>query len=254
MKKTGLFLITALGASVATGGVALSGWNEGGGEQDDATKIFFTFKDKTDEEKKKIREDGIAVYEVCSACHLPEGWGTKDGTFPQLAGQSAAVIIKQLADIRAKNRDNPTMYPFALPKEIKNAAPEVGGGPYAIAAVAEYIEKIPMNPDPGVGDGKDLELGAKLYKENCVRCHGENGEGIKEKYFPRIQGQHYKYLLRQFEWIRDGKRRNANPDMVKQINGFSNKDMKAVVDYVSRQKPPKEDLAESKDWLNPDFD
>jgi cytochrome c553 len=254
MKKTVIFFATALATSILASSAALSGWNEGGGEQDEATKIFLTFQGKTDEEKKKIREDGIAVFEVCSACHLPEGWGTKDGTFPQLAGQSAAVIIKQLADIRAQNRDNPTMYPFALPKEIKNAAPEVGGGPYAIAAVAEYISHIPMNPEPGVGAGDNLEHGAKLFKENCVRCHGNNGEGHKEKFFPRIQGQHYNYLLRQFEWIRDGKRRNANPDMIKQINGFSDTDMKAVIDFVSRQKPPKADVAESADWLNPDFD
>ncbi len=254
MKKTGIFLATAIAAGLLTSSAALSGWNEGGGEQDEATKIYLTFAGKTDEEKAKIREDGVAVFEVCSACHLPEGWGTKDGTFPQLAGQHASVIIKQLADIRGKHRDNPTMYPFALPQEIKNAAPEVGGGPYAIAAVAEYISHIPMNPDNGLGPGTDLEHGAKLFKENCVRCHGENGEGNKEKYFPRIQGQHYNYLLRQFEWIRDGKRRNANPEMVKQIKGFSDKDMKAVIDFVAHSKPPKEDLAESADWINPDFD
>ncbi len=254
MKKTALFITTAFTASMIAGVAAYAGWNEGGGEQDEATKIYMTFEKKTEAEKKKIHEDGIAVYEVCSACHLTEGWGTKDGTFPQLAGQPATVIIKQLADIRGKHRDNPTMYPFALPKEIKNAAPEVGGGPYAIAAVAEYISKLPMNPDNGVGAGDNLEHGAKLYKENCVKCHGDRGQGSKEKYYPRIQGQHYKYLLRQFEWIRDGKRRNANPEMVKQIKGFTNKDMKDVVDYVSRLKPPKADLAPSKDWLNPDFD
>ena len=243
---------------IATAGMLAAGpvlaWNEGGGEKDDATKIYDTFKGKTPEEHAKIRKDGVAVYEICSACHRTEGWGSKDGTFPQISGQSATVIIKQLADIRAKNRDNPTMYPFALPKEIKNAAPEVGGGPYAIAAVAAYIETIPMNPEPGVGDGADLEHGAKLYKENCVKCHGQNGEGNKEKFFPLIQGQHYKYLLRQFEWIRDGKRRNANPEMVKQINGFSDKDMKAVVDFVARMKPPANKVATSKDWLNPDYD
>ncbi len=61
-------------------------------------------------------------------------------------------------------------------------------------------------------------------------------------------------MVRQFEWIRDGKRRNANPDMVKQIAEFSDYDMQAVVNYVSRIPVPKELLAPSVDWLNPDFD
>ena len=221
---------------------ASQAWLEKGGERDIALKL------------KPDLENGVDVYEVCAACHLTEGWGTKEGTFPQLAGQLKGVLIKQLADIREGNRDNPTMYPFALPKEIKNAAPEVGGGPYAIAAVAQYIENIPMNPDPGVGPGTNLEHGEKLYKENCVRCHGKNGEGMKEKFFPLIQGQHYKYLVRQFEWIQQGKRRNANPEMVKQIAGFSKEDEHAVLDYVSRLKPPAEKVAKSADWLNPDYD
>jgi len=222
----------AVSTAFAVGG-ALAGWNEGGGEQDEALTL------------KADRENGIEVYEVCAACHLLEGWGKVDGTFPQLAGQHKNVIIKQLADIRALNRDNPTMYPFALPEAI--------GGAQSIADVADYISKLPMNPEPGLGAGDNLELGEKLYKENCVRCHGDNGEGIPEKFYPRIQGQHYKYLLRQFEWIRDGKRRNANPDMVKQIAGFSDDDMKAVMDFVSRQKPPKE-LLGPVGWENPDYD
>ncbi len=222
----------AVTTSVAAGS-ALAGWNEGGGEQDEAMTLT------------PDRENGIEVYEVCAACHMLEGWGKVDGTFPQLAGQHKNVIIKQLADIRALNRDNPTMYPFALPESI--------GGAQSIADVADYIAKLPMNPEPGVGAGDNLELGAKLYKENCVRCHGDNGQGIPEKFFPRIQGQHYKYLVRQFEWIRDGKRRNANPDMVKQIAGFSDDDMKAVMDFVSRQKPPADDVAPV-GWENPDFD
>jgi cytochrome c553 len=61
-------------------------------------------------------------------------------------------------------------------------------------------------------------------------------------------------MMRQFEWIRDGKRRNANPDMVKQIKSFSDKDMQMVINYVSRVPVPKEDLAPSADWVNPDFD
>ena len=36
-----------------------------------------------------------------------------------------------------------------------------------------------------------------------------------------LAGQHYKYLLRQITDIADGRRRNANPDMVKIVKEVS---------------------------------
>ena len=207
-------------------------WMSKGGERDEALTL------------KPDKDNGRDVYEVCSACHQPEGWGLVDGTFPQLAGQHRTVIIKQLADIRDGHRDNPTMYPFALPSEI--------GGTQAIADVAEYIATLRMNPENGVGKGDDLALGAKLYADNCVRCHGPEGAGNGEKFYPRIQGQHYEYLVRQYRWIKEGKRRNSNPEMVEQIKNFTDKDTLAVLDYVSRLKPPAE-LVAPKGWKNPDF-
>lgn len=235
MKKALLSSVFALLAlpAFAAGDVDTSSWNQGGGEQDEALHLT------------PDHENGIETYEVCSACHQLNGWGLTDGTFPQIAGQHYNVIIKQLADIRALNRDNPTMYPFALPSEI--------GGSQSIADVAEYIANLPMNPENGVGEGDDLEHGAQLYKDNCVRCHGETGEGNNEKFYPRIHGQHYNYLVRQYQWIKEGKRRNANPDMVQQIQTFTDRDTKAVLDFVSRLKPPAEMVAEP-GWVNPDYD
>ncbi len=224
-------------------------WNEAGGEKDEAMVLT------------PDRERGIAVYEVCSACHLLEGWGLEDGTFPQLAGQHRSVLIKQLADIRAQNRDNPTMYPFALDEQIMSAAGYKPGDinpAQLVADVTDYISKLPMNPDPGLGPWDkgtpEFAQGEKLYKDNCTQCHGDNGEGSAEKFYPRIQGQHYSYMLRQFEWIRDGRRRNANPDMVKQIKSFTDKDMQMVINYTSRAPVPKADLAPSANWTNPDYD
>ncbi|GAG54358.1 unnamed protein product, partial [marine sediment metagenome] len=78
--KPGLKYLTYAMALAMCGGASAE-WNEAGGEQDEAMLLT------------PDRERGIAVYEVCSACHLLEGWGLKDGTFPQLAGQHRSVLI-----------------------------------------------------------------------------------------------------------------------------------------------------------------
>ncbi len=188
---------------------------------------------------------GKEVFKLCIACHSTNGWGLKDGTFPQLAGQHRSVVIKQIADIRAGNRDNPMMAPIA--KEA------VMGGPQAISDVAAYIATLPMNPDPGHGKGGNEKRAEKLFYRKCSECHGADAGGDEERFFPRIQGQHYEYLLRQIKWMREGKRRNANPYMVKRIKKMKIKDLELLVDYVSRLKPPKDKIAPP-GWKNPDFE
>jgi cytochrome c553 len=183
-------------------------------------------------QKKGDIKQGKEDYEVCGACHLPSGAGRSDGTFPQLAGQHATVLIKQMADIRAGLRDNPTMYPFA--KELTD--------PQALANASAYIASLCIPLDHGKYEGADaakqIAEGKGLYEKQCKECHGANGEGQKEKFYPVIAGQHYKYLLRQMTEIRDGKRRNANPDMVKVIKPYTDAQLVAISAYQSSLSMP----------------
>lgn len=189
--------------------------------------------------------NGLNIYRECAACHEPEGWGRTTGSVPQIAGQHRKVAIKQLADYRAGNRDSVIMIPYASVESI--------GGAQAVADVAEYISTLEISVDNGKGPGDNLALGETLYREHCMDCHGSAGEGSNDGLVPRLQAQHYKYLLRTFQWIRDGKRRNASKEMTALSQELSDSEIAAVLDYSSRLLPAKE-LRAPAGWKNPDFD
>ena len=174
--------------------------------------------------------NGKEIFEVCSACHLPSGAGRPDGTYPQLAGQHATVLIKEIADIRAGLRDNKPMYPFTVALS----------DPQELADVAAYIQTlcIPRDHGRGTGDVRLLARGRNLYRNDCTSCHGANGQGDSGNFYPVLAGQHFRYLLRQATAIRDGKRRNANPEMVRVVKKYSNRDLDAVVEYMSSLSMP----------------
>ena len=193
-------------------------------------------------EALKLKGDpkaGEESYEVCGGCHLPNGAGRDDGTFPQLAGQHATVLLKQMSDIVEGTRDSPTMYPFA-----KEALKK----PQELANTAAYIQTLCIPTKHGKYEGKDyaqqVAKGKELYEKECKNCHGVNGEGNAEKFYPVIAGQHYKYLLRQMTEIRDGKRRNANPDMVKVISKYTDDQLVAISAYQASLSMPGKMCAE----------
>ena len=189
-------------------------------------------------------KNGARLYRNCVACHGAEGWGDVNGAYPQIAGQLPGVIIKQLADIRAGNRDNPIMRAFSSQRSLGDAQ--------SIADVAAYISQLPMTSKNGRALGGNLDLGREIYRRECADCHGADGEGDVKEHVPAIQGQHYNYLMRQFHWIRNGRRRNADPEMVRQIERFSAQDISAVMAFTATLQPPAEKLAEP-GWTNPDF-
>jgi len=189
----------------------------------------------TEKQLKPNLEAGKKAYELCATCHYANGWGKEDGSFPSIAGQHSSVIKKQLADFRSKDRDNPTMFPFTDDATL--------GGAQGIEDVTAYISQLPANPTTGKGEGDQLEKGEQLFIEKCAACHGKYAEGNKEAVFPRLQGQHYGYMLRQLQWIRDGLRKNANPAMLVQIKTMDDATLASIADYVSRIKEVSEQVS-----------
>jgi len=188
--------------------------------------------------------NGLEIWRECAGCHRAEGWGLANGSVPQLAGQHRPVVLKQLADIRAGSRENSLMMPYAAVDRI--------GGAQSLSDVAGYIDTLEISVETQKGPGDALAEGKRLYEANCTRCHGAQGEGDAEALVPRIQSQHYTYLVRQVESIREGTRRNAHPEMKAIIEDFDDADTHAVLDYVSRLEPP-EELQAPPGWSNPDF-
>jgi len=168
---SGLLLLTCVTvATVAGGAVGLPPRSEADAAARDAEMALKLTPDP---------ERGREIYLMCAVCHQPEGWGTADGAYPQVAGQLYPVIIKQMADIRARNRDTPTMLPFTVLSVLSLQQ---------LADVAAYVSELPVNPNNSVGPGTDLEKGERLYREHCVECHGARGEGIADEHMPLIQG------------------------------------------------------------------
>jgi cytochrome c553 len=157
------------------------------------------------------------------------GAGLSDGTYPQLAGQHATVLIKQMTDIRDGSRDNPKMFPFAG-KHIVTLQ--------EIADVAAYLEQLEMPQDNGKGPGTAVDKGKAIFGKDCARCHGAQGQGNARKFYPMVASQHYLYMLRQMEQIKGGKRRNAHPGMVRVVKTRSEEELQALADYMSRLPPP----------------
>jgi cytochrome c553 len=173
--------------------------------------------------------EGERLYvERCLACHLASGSGLKDGTYPQLAGQHKSVIVKQIMDVIEGRRDNAIMYMYSKALVDKQK----------LADIALYISFLKIRRNNGKGPGANLERGKELYDRDCVNCHGAQGEGIPEKFYPVLAGQHYEYLLRQIHHIADGMRRNADPEMVLVVHNYSDGDRAAISDYMSRLEWP----------------
>lgn len=163
--------------------------------------------------------------EVCGACHTFDG--TRGvATYPILADQHAAYIVKQLTDFKAGKRSDPVMSAMAAAlsdDDIRNVA-------------AFYAGK---QAQPGFAKSKDLaQLGEKIFRGGiaakqvpaCAGCHSPNGAGIPTQY-PRLAGQHEGYAATQLKAFRAGTRTNG-PMMVTIASRLSDQEIQALADYM----------------------
>lgn len=193
--------------------------------------------------------NGRVIYETCAACHLPEGWGSTDGTYPQIAGQHLNVMLKQLLAIRDGHRENALMYPFVQERTI--------GGYQSLVDVVSYITKLPMHPQHQKGPFNDFKPeyknGEKLYQQLCSSCHGKTAQGNNKSHIPKLYGQHYPYMMRQIKLIQSGIRL-VDPTMKAIIDQMSDDKLHDIINYVSYIPVPEAERAPSLNWRNTDFD
>ena len=164
---------------------------------------------------------------LCSTCHGPRGISTSP-EFPILAAQRTGYLAAQIDAFRKQTRAEKDAHDFMwgiagrLDEKIING-------------IAAYYAAQP--PAPGRTDAPALVAkGKELFDKGllergipaCATCHGANGEGIAD--FPRLAGQHAKYVAKQLTYIQTLTR--AAPVMHGIVKDLTADEMQAVAAYV----------------------
>lgn len=171
---------------------------------------------------------GKAKSATCAGCHGMDG-NSVNPEWPNLAGQHARYIAKQLADFKAgKDRNNATMSGMVAALNEQD-----------MANLAAYFSSLPRKQ--GAADKSLVEAGQKLYRGGnpatgvaaCIGCHGPTGAGNPAANFPALSGQHSKYVENQLKAFRSGERKNDAGKMMRNIAGkMTDEEIKAVAAYV----------------------
>ncbi len=171
---------------------------------------------------------------VCAACHGADG-NSAVAVNPNLAGQGAEYISRQLQHFKAGIRVNPIMQGMAAPL---SDADMVALGIY-------FSQQKPKNLT--ARDAKLVEAAQRIYRAGdaangipaCSACHSPNGVGIP-KIYPRVAGQHSEYAYTQLKAFKAGERGNDKDG--KDVQGkimaavaarMTDTQMKALSDYLA---------------------
>jgi cytochrome c553 len=168
---------------------------------------------------------------LCAACHGPDG-NSPASSFPKIAGQGKAYIIKQLSDFKAGKRSDPSM-------DGTIAAVDPALFPY----LADWFsqQKSAGTPPIAAADDDLVARGKKLWRAGdaakgvpaCSACHGPTGAGLEAQY-PGLSAQYPEYVEKQLLAFRNGERSNDPENMMRVIaERLLDKDVKAVSTYAA---------------------
>ena len=177
---------------------------------------------------------GKTKSELCQGCHGVTGMSIDPTTFPNLAGQYAGYIFKQVQDFQMGNRHDDTM--SAMAATVTSLAD--------LRDISVYFSSQKVMKGKPSGNSKMNERGKGLFLKGnprsglygCVNCHGKNGKGKSKSnsLFPVIGGQTKAYLVKQLTDLKSGTRKNDPAGMMGNIaKKLSDTDIKAVAEYVS---------------------
>lgn len=179
-------------------------------------------------EARKLKADpehGRTLFVACAACHQPTGAGRAKDGIPNIAGQHYQFVLEQLVDFRETER---------VDLRMNAATSHALKGPQDLADVAAYVADLDLVPTDDTGAGQFLVVGQNLYARACSHCHGVAGEGNGKLRYPRLAGQHFRYLTRQMEIMRAGDRPHVSWDHMKLLESLTPEEMTGVAGYLAR--------------------
>ena len=191
-------------------------------------------------------EAGKAKSAMCGACHGATGQSPAE-TYPNLAGQKAAYIAKQLADFKSGARTDMMMAPMAVnlseqdmadlgaffesqPRSVQTATTEDVAVSTDSPAPVANAEVVTSTPAKAIYAG-DVKAGQEK-SAMCVACHGTDGNSVVPMY-PKLAGQSANYLAKQLADFKSGAR--VDPIMAGMVAGLSTTDMDDLAAYYAVQ-------------------
>ncbi len=165
---------------------------------------------------------------LCIACHGQQG-NSDNPTWPNLAGQHASYLNKQLHDLKKGKTRNAV----AMTAILANLNDE------DMTELAIFYANQPRargnTPEKFLKRGELLYRGGDFAKHitACIACHGPQGMGNEQAGFPLLAGQHALYTAQQLQAFKEGKRANDLNFIMRDISArMSQEDMEAVAYYI----------------------